>query len=249
MKKLLLLPLLLLFFGSGLMAQIGVSVGWAKYDAPVWNQRIAELDVLTDQSPAFDQGGMQFSIDYWFRLKNKRVEFLPEISFYQLKAFLESEAQPDFGFSSDLLGTFFQFHFNTQIYPFDFEGDCDCPTFSKDGDLLKKGFFIKVAPGLSYGSFQDERSTITIAGSETVSTTENGVVPTLRAGVGLDIGLSDFLTITPFAQYTYTFKTGTFKIFDLPELPVDSGLSEIAQLHFGLRLGLRFDEMNKYGYR
>lgn len=248
MKKLFLLPFILLCLFKGLQAQIGISAGWVKNDAPEWNKGIIAINNLVDKAPAFEQNGLQIGVDYWFRLKNKRLEFLPELSFYQLRAVLESEVIPDYSFAGDLKANIFQVHFNTQIYPFDFAGDCDCPTFSKEGDLFKKGLFIRLAPGLSFANFNEERTDVTIAGSNTISTNSGGIAPTLRGGIGLDIGVSDFFTITPIIQYTYTFDIGGFEFFNISGSD-DLLLSEITQLYFGIRLGFRFDELNKYGYR
>jgi len=223
-------------------AQVGVSFGWTKYDAPAWNNRIAEHTILVDNSSLFRQDGLQIGIDYWFRLKNKRIEFLPEFSFYQLEVELKRQVSQFFRITNHLRANVIQFHFNTQIYPFDFSGDCNCPTFSNDGNFFKKGIFIRLAPGLSYGQFIDEISDVNLPGVERGSTFQNKIVPTLRAGIGMDIGLIDWLTLTPFVQYTHTFETGTFQFFGLPA-PPDNALSEITQLHFGLRLGFRFDEI------
>lgn len=248
MKKLFLFPVVLLLFSIGLHAQIGVSFGFVNYDTPGWNERIESNASFVGNSTSFDSNGFQYGIDYWFRLKQKRIEFMPEISFYQLNAFVESETHPDFGYSADMTASFFQLHFNTQIYPFDFAGDCDCPTFSKDGDVFKKGLFIRLAPGLSYGSYKEERAELTFAGSTTNTVKEIGVTPTLRAGVGLDIGVSDFITITPIIQYTHTLPTEGFSVLGT-ELNDDLVSSEVTQLYFGVRFGFRFDELNKYGYR
>jgi hypothetical protein len=74
------------------------------------------------------------------------------------------------------------------------KGDCHCPTFSKQNDLVKKGLFIQII-----GAFQNERS-------KTAITQYTNWHQNLSAGIGagLDIGISDFITLTPLIQYLHT---------------------------------------------
>ena len=79
----------------------------------------------------------------------------------------------------------------------------------------------------------------------------------LRGGIGIDIGLSDFLTLTPIVQANYTFDAAWPNLQEGPEQfspdydpTITSALSDSPlQWMAGLRIGLRFDELNKYGYR
>ncbi len=136
-----------------------------------------------------NQDGIQASLEYGFRLKEKRVEFHPGLG-YRF-----SLAQPNFNGSMRS----FDLDFNTAIYPFDFAGDCDCPTWSKDGSLIKKGFFIEVSPGIAYQSLQRNFIVSDVAGGELEPTDigSSNLLWKLSAGVGLDIGISEQLTITP----------------------------------------------------
>jgi len=247
MKKLFVLSVSIAFLSLQLKAQIGIIASWVNYDAPTWNSAIAANSNLSDNSLTFEQSGVQFAVDYWFRLKNKRIEFLPEISFFQLEQVFMNNSEPTFNANHTLSANIFQLHFNTQIYPFDFAGDCNCPTFSKDGDIFKKGLFIRVAPGVYYGSFEEEIEYLNNPSPTFETLQEEGIAASLRAGVGLDIGVSDFITITPIIQYTFSMAAGRYQLLSMPS--ENFAKSEITQLSFGVRLGFRFDELNKYGYR
>ena len=89
---------------------------------------------------------LEFGVDYWFRLKNHRIEFMPEVAMGLKTSSSYSAVGADLSFS------YFAFNFNTQIYAFDLVGDCDCPTFSKQGPSLNKGFFFSLAPGIIYNT-------------------------------------------------------------------------------------------------
>jgi len=250
MKKFLILISALLLTSAALFAQVGITAGFVKYEAPDYNEFFANrTDLDFSKSNDLNAFSYQVAVDYWFRLKKKRLEFLPEINFTQATSQMTSIIAPDFAYQHDLTFNIFQFNFNTQIYPFDFDGDCDCPTFSKDGDVLKKGFFIRVAPGVTFNNFNNEYSTTTIGGATTEPLSDAGIGFNIRAGLGLDIGITDFLTITPLAQYTFITEHGNALIVENPSWPISANVFDWRQIFFGIRLGFRFDELNKYGYR
>ena len=83
-----------------------------------------------------------------------------------------------------------QLSFNTDIYIFDFEGDCNCPTFSKQGGYFQKSFFVELTPGMDIQFFEME-PIVGIDFSDTALTFRIGL------GAGFDFGVSDMLTITP----------------------------------------------------
>ena len=247
MKKLIFTLILSYCFFATAITQVGISFGYVKADAPEYSEMLRNDELLTSFED-FEENTFQVSIDYWFRLKNVRVEFLPEISYHKMDASYEGVSGTDFGTSGDFNINYFQLNFNTQIYPFDFKGDCDCPTFSKDGDVLKKGFFIRVAPGMSVISNTESFDWNTIGGIISGQSSDNYLGLNLRAGIGLDIGVSDFFTVTPILQYTYTRADDFSNYFDT-EPGAPAGISSFTQFYAGIRLGFRFDELNKYGYR
>lgn len=140
------------------------------------------------------QDGIQASLEYGFRLKQKRIEFHPGLGY---RFTLDKP---------NLEGTMhsFDLDINTAIYPFDFAGDCDCPTWSKEGTLIKKGFFIEVSPGIAYQTLQRNyilSDNIPVE-LEPTDISSSNLLLKLGAGVGLDIGITEQFTLTPMFTIT-----------------------------------------------
>lgn len=197
-------------------AQIGIRAGYDQNSYDGWSDAVG-MDILTT--------GNTVGIDYWFRLKKRRIEFMPELSYSSAKssALLVSR--------DDVTANSFNFFFNTHFYPMDFEEDCDCPTFSKDGTLISKGFFFHLAPGIGFYTVDDG------GGMD-----ESIIAYKFRGGVGLDIGLNDFLTLTPMVGYTFTPKLDWIGLSDL-EGQVSSTETK---LNFGIRVGITLPERKRY---
>ncbi|MFT4536271.1 MAG: hypothetical protein ACI9P5_003647 [Saprospiraceae bacterium] len=178
-------------------------------------------------------------IDYWFRLKKYRIEFLPE-------AHMGLKSKSNFeNNSTNTNFSYFGVNFNTQIYLFDLEGDCDCPTFSKQGPSLSKGVFINVSPGVLYNTKE--------IATELVDPTikSNQINFKIGLGLGYDIGISNLFTITP--MFNYNLAPGLLfndlqNIGSIPTKPpvIESSLN---QLQFQIRFGFRPDYVKSYGRR
>lgn len=226
MKKALLIVLVLVS-SQMVSAQFGLNAGYRSNQAPEWI-----LESVPDGNIQFDllASGYSFGIDYWFRLKNVRVEFTPELNY----ALYNQTLNEDLGLKAQT----FNFFFHSNIYFLDFNNDCDCPTFSKDGNSFSKGLFLRVSPGVSL--FQNELSI-----PESTSS-ENAIAFSVALGLGVDIGISDFLTISPIVTYRYypgVDWTGLSAANrDSESLQVRSESSSIRQLHAGIRIGIRLDD-------
>ncbi len=179
MKPYLLLLLLIGLGGSPLYAQFGLRAqyGFADFTADASIQDIVE-----------SQHGIDIGLHYWFRLKNKRLEFFPEISYAALNQG-QSETAEALPYTYRRIGV----RIPARIYPLDFASDCDCPTFSKQNDLIKKGFFVEVAPGYFY-----DQSWISLIDRE-----DSHGQAEVSVGVGLDIGINDLITVTPLVSYAW----------------------------------------------
>ena len=195
------------------------------------------------KNEAFLKGGFKAGIDYWFRLKKKRVEFTPELSYSRFTAEMQRQA----GLNEEFTSQFYSFTFNTNIYPLNFEDDCNCPTFGKDGGILDKGFFIQLSPVISLIGKGYK--------TDNVDVSVNTVAFGIGGGIGLDIGLNDFTTLTPMAKLLYYPSVEWEGLESLAtingEAPPEAGdeTTGITQFFVGMKLGIRFDEMNKFGYR
>ena len=213
--------LLFFFFNQNTNAQVGLNAGAKIMNASEWTNF---LNAET-QSNAGNYSGFHVGVDYWFRLGEKRVEFFPEISY-------EKYSQ-DFGVATDDISSL-NFYFNTSFYLLDFEGDCNCPTFSKGGDFFEKGFFIQVSPGISYFT-----SNFT---AENVDVTDKNFSFGLGLGAGLDIGISDFLTITPIVRFKWLPNASREELEMASELSEGDLDTSLSQFYGGVRIGFRWTE-------
>ncbi len=213
-----------------LAAQFGITGGYRFNEATNWKLQ----NSISDDIKIFGDG-YSIGLDYWFRLKNYRVEFLPELNFSQF-----SEAHQ--AGENDLRSTevaAISFFMNTNFYLFDFKGDCDCPTFSKQGNLLKKGFFVQLSPGLTHFS-QKVQLPATHFDS-------NARVLSLGLGAGFDIGLTDLLTLSPILGLRYYATSEWEELRNIGDANDFSGVflkdtkSDVMQFFTGVRLGFRFD--------
>jgi hypothetical protein len=208
-----------------LQAQIGLSGAYRFNRAPEWsmidNGGFREIEAMGE--------GYSLGLDYWFRLKEVRVEFLPEFNFGSYRQTLFDEARTEARYHS--------LFFNVNVYPFDFFSDCDCPTFSKSDPLLQSGFFLQLSPGYSHAV----RKGILPEGA----ISENAGFFSLGGAVGLDIGISDLLTLSPLAGLRY-YLPSTWS--DLSRIAAAGAYQlrdergPLWQMHAGIRVGLRFDQ-------
>lgn len=167
-------------------------------------------------------------VDYWFRLKNYRLEFLPAVhaQYGHERLDLDQNLEGVLNWSViDLVPS-------VQFYPLDFFNNCSCPTFSKQGQFLKKGLFINLTPGVALSKLSSKQTAIS-AIHETILFG--------RAGAGLDIGLSNLLTISPSISYQVSQRLDWSDIFvstTAHTLNIYSGV------FVSLRVGMRLDKKN-----
>jgi len=236
MKTYLLSAFITVLLSTNCFGQFGVSAKYENNSNKGW---------INSSNEQILKNSLEFGVNYWFRLKNKRVEFLPEISY--------ALASQEFGASSFVVDiasaerSAIYFNLNTQIYPLDFEGDCNCPTFSKDGNLIKKGFYWLISPGIGYHNVNTSFS----IPAETIDVEETGQLkPRLGIGAGLDIGIKDFLTVSPFILYNKDFGVdmpGIEYTDDAPTMQADGISSDINTWQFGIRLMFRPDYVKSQG--
>ncbi len=223
LKKIFLILLLIIPFTS--KAQIGIAAGGTLNRAKGW--------IITDlnNNMKYDLPGnsLFLSLNYEFSIQNYRIAFVPEIG----GALFENDIID--------LGTFknktLRFQLNTHIYFLDFKGDCDCPTFSKKGNPLKKGLFLNISPGVSY--FANTLETLTS------NSTDNLIKPNIGAGLGYDIGVNKNITLTTFANaYFFSGLTwpGLSNLLAIPSTgnKTADGKTNLSQIQAGITLRYHF---------
>lgn len=167
--------------------------------------------------------GPEVALNYWFRLPKQRVEFLPTVHYGSKRWRTNNTTVGLNEFGGQL---------KINVYPFDFLGDCGCPTFGKQGPQLQKGFYVQVAGGYAISEaplvFSDDdryRGTIIYGG-----------------GLGIDIGISNLLTITP----QLNFRRATEPFLELEFSTVDGEVFSTDQpglvtYQLGLQATFRLD--------
>ncbi len=172
---------------SQLKAQFGITVKYDRNAYSEWNS--------FEDAGKVHGSDITIGMNYWKSLKDKRLDFLPELT-YTLKNTYSTITGiiPDVQYEVGLqrIG----FIFNTHVYPMDFEGDCNCPTFSKQNDFLKKGLFFILSPGVEYFV-----SDLSFNGVEQEG--QSSFAFKIGAGLGLDIGINNLITISPFVMINY----------------------------------------------
>ena len=245
MKYLLALIFTLSIFYSN--AQFGISVSYDELQAErAFNQTPNKATLVLPIS------NYSIAANYWFRLENKRVEFYPEVSFRNSPNIPVSGLEESTGssFASQIRRSAIGLNFNTAIYLFDFAGDCNCPTFSKDGDFFKKGFFLEFSPGIHYDINQVDGDLTILPISNIkvdVESRDHRISYKVGIGAGIDIGVTDLFTLTPFFRYDTHFGNQWNLIEAIERGRVIEGDLNIISheyFRFGLRLSLRPDYNN-----
>lgn len=216
--------------GLTLQAQIGITAGYTQASVPAWDQQVQQIYGADNQ---VFRDGTRIGINYWLPLKNIRIEFLPSIEFAAFGSSHPGGVAVEVGdreYRANLIGVFL----NTRIYPFNMQGDCTCPTFSKGGDLLEKGLFIMLSPGVE--RFKTDYTIIQEDGNQRMENKEWR--PSIGGSVGLDIGLSELITLTPILGVKYSTAIDGDHLMDNETLGDDQ--TNWLQLFGGIHVGLRF---------
>ena len=221
MKRISIVISILLFISLSANAQFGVRGAYSGNSAPTWNTFFDNID---GRNQSVFSSSYQLTLDYWLRLPNKRIEFYPNISFHQANTTLE-------GSNIDLQIRQLGAGLITHFYVLDFVGDCECPTFGKDGGILKKGLFLMTGVGADYA----QKS----IGIEAL--TDGNIDIKASFGLGVDIGISNLVTVTPFIQYQRYFDVSWHELgipFGQESRNVSASMN---QFQLGIRVGFRPD--------
>lgn len=216
--RLLLLPFFLLF-GLPAYAQLGVQA------TANFNQASdGSINYFgTGEKPQFEVGS-EVALNYWFRLPKQRIEFLPTV--YYAKSGVEGNEASLAEYGAQM---------KVNVYPFDFLGDCDCPTFGKQGPQLQKGFFLQLSAGYAFYDLD-------FGPANELANQENGSGATFGGAVGLDFGLSNLVTLTPIAGVRFgTSPYDDTEFFGVNGAPIEGERSKITTFQAGLLVSFRFD--------
>ncbi|MEO7176239.1 MAG: autotransporter domain-containing protein [Saprospiraceae bacterium] len=193
---------LVVFFSSVVtpsQAQIGVNLGYTGLTARKW-ENIMNLKNFEFDSPFGP--GLHVGVDYAYKLKDIRIEVVPELN---MQFYKETQEIPDEFVKLDLAMTYAGLDINGHFYLLDLYGECDCPTFSKKGPWLNKGLFIIATLG---GGMYLKKATNTLTDVDGIDSTahidDNSFAMRIGLGLGMDIGVSKTFTVTPMIKFQFS---------------------------------------------
>lgn len=226
------LVLCFILFQLSADAQFGITIKQNFNSFPAWEQSAS--NALRSEIDLFPIG-QEYGFDYWFRLQNKRIEFLPQLAVSTFRTKLVGG-----NFIDGYILNRAHFNLNTNFYLFDFNSDCDCPTFSKQGNIFTRGFFVQLSPGLVYN-----RELINYVTRDPDHELKTSTSFKIGAAIGFDIGFTDLFTITPMIGINY-YPSVNWESFDL--LHIDATIAtqaenatSVTELQAGIRIGFRPD--------
>ncbi len=229
MRVLIIFSFLLINISS--FAQIGLTASYVNSNAPNWNYIFDFEDEFGIEEESFFNG-FQYGVDYWFRLKETRIEFFPTLSFANFENQYTSSLENQLNLQVQL----YQFSLTTNIYPFDFFGDCNCPTWSNKSAIeLNKAFFFQLSPGITH-----TQNLIEVYNNRFE---DQSTVFHLGLGMGLDIGFNDYFAVSPFVRVKRHFNLEWASLDQIltvkPEVE-QFKTSHLNQFEAGIRIGLRW---------
>jgi len=226
-----------LLIGPSIHAQVGVIGSYFTQRIPEWETAI----VGNTSSNRILENGYSVGVDFWMKpLEEWRLELYPEM------VFSNSTSELIIGSNTESLAlTTVGFNLNVNIYLLNFKSDCDCPTFSKQESFFEKGLFLQLSPGFHYlnGAYEIDNS------FDLQKSTLNDWVPQLGIGLGVDIGLTDFITITPIVKYNRFLNASWDGLLAIVDEPNNSALgseeSNINRFSAGIHIGIRWQEYSR----
>lgn len=191
-NRVLLIVLVLFFISVESFSQIGIDFIGNSNNYKTWNELLYEKAVKDSEIFKYSYG---VGVNYWFSLHDLRVEFTPGLYFLHSE-FVLDEKEAGVKYVSNQGGL----EFDINVYLFDFYRKSykrDCPSFSNGNDWLKSGFFVQASPKI----FGDQR--------ELLNSEKNirylNIGGKFDFGVGIDIGISKHLVISPILKYGFDF--------------------------------------------
>jgi len=180
----------ILFFTLKSFSQIGLDFIGNKNTYKGWNDVLYEKAVKDSEIFSKSYGG---GINYWFSLKDFRVEFTPGV-YYLYSDFILDETEAGVKYIAHEAGV----EFDINIYIFDFIRKSykrDCPSFSDGSNWLKKSFFLQASPKL----FGAQRSLI----NSDNDIRHLNIGGKFDFGIGLEIPVTRHFVLAPIVKYGF----------------------------------------------
>jgi hypothetical protein len=214
-----------LFFCFSLNAQVGVSLSYKNMNAPYWSLLLGENETLF-------KNGHSFSVDYWLKMDNVRIDFLPEFGFSK---FSNEIAPIGIYPKRTFIAQFFNFQLNTNFYPLDFFKQHTDSENRNPTENVARSVFVQISPGASmvYLSYR--------AAFEEMLLPPRTTAYFIGMGAGFDIHYKNYLTLTPMLRYQHYPSVQWNGLSEIRDEYTDNFFREdsfVNQVAFSFRLGL-----------
>jgi len=214
-----------IFFCLSLHAQVGVSLSYRNINAPYWGLLLGENETIF-------KNGHSFSVDYWLKLNNLRIDLLPELGFSKFS----NEIEPIGIYPKrTFIAQFFNFQVNANIYPLDFFKQNSNKTNRNPTENVARSVFVQISPGASmvYLSYR--------AAFEEMLLPPRRTAYFIGMGAGFDIHYKNYLTLTPMLRYQHYPTVQWVGLKEIKDEYTDDFFREdsfVNQVAFSVRLGV-----------
>lgn len=237
LKRLSILSLIILFYAP-LSAQIGVNLNYHQSNYSGWNEVLEDSGI---EFPELFRHSYFLGLDYGFGMRQYRVDFYPQL-FYKrsVSEYTSAKYQQPGYYQFDLIQ--YGFQLGVHVYPLDLlsKRGMQCPSFRRGGDVFSKGWFFSFTPGLIYSTKELYGSVVNGQTLEEFTDLENKLIFGFGLGTGIDIGISEYFSLTPMINYTFLLGEKWPGMSERFEQPSFNDGTQVSYLSAGIRIGLWF---------
>lgn len=191
-----------LFFFLQVNAQLGIVVHINKNEFVEWQTYY--FDVFnslreTGTSSMFNVS-TGLTAGYLLRMKNIRIDIYPNVGYsISNKEVFKGGFAPSANTQTAYRLEQIDFTLSSRIYPFDLKGNNQPTVITKKNRILKQGFYFSLNPSITM--LNVNRSLEIINGSSVFEYNYSSFHFKVAAGLGLDIAISESMTISPYITY------------------------------------------------
>ncbi len=171
-------------------SQVGINFMGKMNTYKTWNDLLYKVYPNRHKLSHYSFGG---GVNYWLGLSYYRLEFTPGLYYLYADTNI-SYNQKDVNFQVHNLGV--EVAMNAYIFDFIRKNyKRDCPSFSRDGQWLKKSFFVQVSTAL-YRSFKQIKDV-------DIDLKSDNLAGEIGFGIGVDIPIFQYFVVAPVIKYGF----------------------------------------------
>ena len=180
--------LFFLFLSLDIQSQISFKASYSY----ATHGEVTDIVVANGGEKGFLANNFRLNAGYQIKIPETSMSFIPGIS--------ARYSRSDFGYV-DYGMISFGFELPFKFFPFNMEGDCNCPDFSLRNKFFEKHFFLQVNSGLFYNFFNSQFD----ENVQNVIRKQNNLSVFLGVGAGISIPFGKNFILSPAINYLYFF--------------------------------------------